>query len=131
MPSTAHKNALWAVSDVRGQNDEENWGMLQEIGSSTCSECILRSTLALPNQRAAGYKYPYAQSVPVFSRNVRIILCLNKHRLLAGTAEIERPKQNLSSALNSGTLVESSALNPYILPDFSAEACAEAVFSGH
>ncbi len=56
MSSIAHKKALWTVDNVRGQNDEENWGMLRESGSSSSSECILRSTLAiLPCQRAAGY----------------------------------------------------------------------------
>ncbi len=35
MSSTAHEKALWTVDNVRGQNDEENWGMLQESGSSS------------------------------------------------------------------------------------------------
>ncbi|MEJ7593998.1 MAG: hypothetical protein WKF77_20860 [Planctomycetaceae bacterium] len=121
MPGTAHKNALWAVSTVRGQNDEENWGMLQETGSTSCSECILRSTLALPNQRAAGYQLPYAQTVPKYSHCIRIIRVAYKHRLMAKTAEKQRPEQNLTSAPNIPKLVETSALNPYIWPDISAE----------
>ena len=68
MSSSAHKKALWTVDNVRGQNDEENWGMLHESGSSSCSECILRSTLAILTVPKGGW--------------VKCLICI--HRAIRG-----------------------------------------------
>lgn len=44
--------------------------------------------------------------------------------------EYKRPNKMSVRALNSRRMVETSALNPYILENFSAEACADTVFTG-
>ena len=112
MSSTAHKKALWTVNNVRGQNDEENWGMLRESGSSSGSECILRSTLAiLPCQRAAGYSKDNAHPVPlieIIPINIASAVMTSEYAVFSG---LQRRDILVTSALSSCEFIEVSALN--------------------